>query len=151
MTWPPAVEPRWSVLDLRRECFPFLATDDASFVECESGEPVGYIGIVLIHLDLHAARSRPAQEVRIGGLSGLCVHPKHREQGIGSRLVVAAEEWSRSQLCDFTALFTGTPGFYERLGYQQRKIESPSSATFLVKKLREHRWPHKPVAVSEPW
>lgn len=148
-SWPLAVEPTRSVLDLRRLCFPNLTRDDVGFTEERLGEAVGYLGVVLVKLHLRGADGSLISE-SVGGLSGLCVDPEWRGIGIGSRLVAAAEAWIRPT-CMFAALFTGTPAFYERLGYEARPAESSSSATFMVKQFSYPWLPDTVGVIDEAW
>lgn len=145
-SWPSAVAPNRTVLELRRECFPALTRDDVGFVEELRGEPVGYCGVVLVSVDIP-----PWVALPIAGLSGLCVTHDLRGQGIGSRLVAQAERWAAEHECLFTALFSATPDFYERLGYRVVPVDAPSNAPFLVKKIGSVSWPLQAIRLKEAW
>jgi aminoglycoside 6'-N-acetyltransferase I len=61
---------------------------------------------------------------RIGYIEGWYVDPEFREQGIGGRLVQAAESWARSQGCvemasDTTLTYPLSPKAHEKLGYKE--------------------------------
>lgn len=146
MAWPPAIPPARTVLDLRRSCFPTLTTDDVGFVEEVAGEPVGYCGVVVIRFD-----SGIWINLRIAGLSGLCVAEGHRGRRIGSRLVGQAEQWGRENECQYAGLFTGTPGFYERLGYKVLPARYTAHGSFLGKRLAFPPWPLEPPDLGEGW
>lgn len=60
----------------------------------ESGRLLGFVEI---GLRSHADGCDPAHSV--GFIEGWYVVPGHRNQGIGRRLVAAAEDWARSQGC----------------------------------------------------
>jgi aminoglycoside 6'-N-acetyltransferase I len=61
---------------------------------------------------------------RIGYLEGWYVDPAWRDQGLGRRLVEAAEAWARAAGCremasDTTPGYPLSPGAHEALGYQE--------------------------------
>ena len=61
---------------------------------------------------------------RIGYIEGWYVDPAWRKQGIGGRLVAAAEAWARAQGCtemasDTTSDYPLSPGAHARLGYRE--------------------------------
>lgn len=149
MTWPTATPPVRSVLDLRHECFPNLTVDDVGFVEERNGEPVGYCGVVVVPVTLRGVDGSDTR-VTLGGLSGLCVDPDWRGVGIGSRLVTQAEAWI-AETFPFAALFTGTPAFYERLGYEARSCAPAFSTSFMVKSFSYPWLPDTLAVLEEPW
>ena len=61
---------------------------------------------------------------RIGYIEGWYVAPAWRKQGIGGRLVAAAETWARAQGCtemasDTTSDYPLSPSAHARLGYRE--------------------------------
>lgn len=63
---------------------------------------------------------------RIGYIEGWYVEPTWRKQGIGGRLVAAAETWARSQGCtemasDTTSDYPISPEAHARLGYRKTR------------------------------
>jgi len=79
------------------------------------------VGFVEVGLRSHADGCDPVQPV--GFLEGWYVDPAFRRQGIGRRLVAAAEEWARRQRCREMASDTWidhelSQRAHARLGYQ---------------------------------
>lgn len=71
----------------------------------------------------------------IGYLEGWYVEPAWREQGIGGRLVAAAEVWARAEGCtemasDTTSDYPLSPTAHARLGYEETRRD-----IFFAKKL----------------
>ena len=82
----------------------------------EAGSIVGHV--VVSHLSLN-----PNIGLQCGGVAPLSVLPGHQSNGIGSRLMEAVIEWSRSAVLD--ALFLlGDPGYYQRFGFGMTDISS---------------------------
>ena len=84
-----------------------------------SHQLVGFAEVHLAHDEPHPARDRH----RYGHLVGLLVIEANRRQGIGTRLVGAAERWARARGADEIRLDSwefaeGPMPFYERLGYR---------------------------------
>ena len=73
----------------------------------------------------------------LGYFGTLSVEPAQQGQGLGSRLVTAAEEWCRDQGCaemeiEVVNLRTELPPYYRRLGYVEhgvRVFPDPERAT----------------------
>jgi aminoglycoside 6'-N-acetyltransferase I len=55
------------------------------------------VGLVEVSLRSHADGCDPSRPV--GFIEGWCAREKHRRQGIGSRLLAAAEDWARLKGC----------------------------------------------------
>jgi len=76
------------------------------------------------------------QEMTYCHIAEIAVRSRHRNQGIGGRLLLAAEEWGQRLGAQFASLEhhaanTGAAQFYqERMGYQP-------SAIILTKRLRK--------------
>jgi aminoglycoside 2'-N-acetyltransferase I len=54
--------------------------------------------------------------LRTGSLEAVATEPAHQRQGLGSRVVTAATGHIRARF-ELGGLSTGSPGFYERLGW----------------------------------
>lgn len=99
-----------------------LAEDDrhAVFVAVEAdGGVVGWIHVYLCPLVIADL------EAEIGGL---VVDQAHRSQGIGARLVHAAEDWARSRGCQGLTVRANVVrqrahAFYQRLGFREVKLQ----------------------------
>ena len=88
----------------------------------EAGSIVGHV--VVSHLSLN-----PNYSLRCGGVAPLSVVPGHQSTGIGSRLMEAVIERSRSVELD--ALFLlGDPDYYRRFGFEITDITSDYPAEF---------------------
>jgi len=85
-------------------------------------EPDGTIlGFIEVDLRSHADGCDYHQPV--GYLEGWYVAPAHRRQGVGARLVAAAEDWARNQGCVEMASDTwldnlGSQSAHEALGFE---------------------------------
>ena len=88
----------------------------------EAGSIVGHV--VVSHLSLN-----PNIGLQCGGVAPLSVLPGHQSNGIGSRLMEAVIERSRSAELD--ALFLlGDPDYYQRFGFGVTDIRSDYPAAF---------------------
>ena len=88
----------------------------------EAGSIVGHV--VVSNLSLN-----PDFSLRCGGVAPLSVLPSHQSNGIGSRLMEAVIERSRSVELD--ALFLlGDPDYYQRFGFEVTDITSDYPAEF---------------------
>ena len=88
----------------------------------EAGSIVGHV--VVSHLSLN-----PNISLQCGGVAPLSVLPGHQSNGIGSRLMEAVIERSRSAELD--ALFLlGDPDYYQRFGFGVTDIGSDYPAEF---------------------
>ena len=56
---------------------------------------------------------------RVGGIGSVATRPEARGQGLVRRLLEAAEHTMRAEQCDWSLLFTGTPGVYRGSGWQE--------------------------------
>ena len=88
----------------------------------EAGSIVGHV--VVSNLTL-----RPDLDLRCGGVAPLSVMPTHQSEGIGSRLMEAVIE--RSRTVELDALFLlGDPKYYGRFGFEVTDISSDYPAEF---------------------
>ena len=97
--------------------------------------------------------AREADGDLIGGVTGkvwvtwhwlqidvMWVEPMHRKQGLGRRLLGAAEEEGRNRGCKHVRLNTGSyqaPGFYEGLGYRSYGVLEdfpPGETVYMMRK-----------------
>lgn len=110
-----------------------LTEDDrhAVFVAMEAeGEVVGWIHV---YLCLQVIADREAE------IGGLVVDEAYRSQGIGTRLVQAAEDWARAYGCQGLTVRANVVrerahAFYRRLGFREVKAQR-----VFHKSLREER------------
>jgi aminoglycoside 6'-N-acetyltransferase I len=108
-----------SELEQEMACIRANLHKEAVFVaECADGVLCG-----MIEVSIHAT-AKGCHTDKVGYLEGWFVDSEWRNQGIGRKLVEAAELWSRSQGCfemasDTTSAFPLSPQAHERLGYQE--------------------------------
>lgn len=118
---PPGYTPRWWKPDRARQALAEAIedADSAVLVAERNGE---LVGICSAYLDLHSVRYG-----RRCWVEDLAVHPGHRSEGIGGRLLDEAEQWARSRGATHLELDTGVARedaqrFYERRGEPQKGI-----------------------------
>ncbi|MFE6668428.1 GNAT family N-acetyltransferase [Streptomyces sp. NPDC057697] len=56
---------------------------------------------------------------RVGGIGSVATRPEARGQGLVRRLLEAAERTMTAERCDWSLLFTGTPGVYRGSGWEE--------------------------------
>ncbi|MGW1230466.1 GNAT family N-acetyltransferase [Streptomyces sp. NPDC001478] len=56
---------------------------------------------------------------RVGGIGSVATRPEARGQGLVRRLLAAAERTMTAEGCDWSLLFTGTPGVYRGSGWRE--------------------------------
>lgn len=102
-----------------------LRADNDVIVELVAEEGALIVGhIVVSRLSLN-----PDLGLRCGGVAPLSVLPSHQSRGVGSRLMEAVIERSRSAELD--ALFLlGDPDYYQRFGFGVTDISSDYPAEF---------------------
>ncbi|EHQ57721.1 putative acetyltransferase [gamma proteobacterium HIMB55] len=102
-----------------------LRADNDVVIELVAEEAGSIVGHVLVsHLSLN-----PNISLQCGGVAPLSVLPSHQSNGIGSRLMEAVIERSRSVELD--ALFLlGDPDYYQRFGFGVTDISSDYPAEF---------------------
>ena len=90
-----------------------LRADNDVLIELVAEEVALIVGhVVVSHLSL-----KPDLGLRCGGVAPLSVLPSHQSRGVGSRLMDAVIERSRSAELD--ALFLlGDPAYYQRFGFR---------------------------------
>ena len=115
--WP---EPQHTLAELETELSEIQADpmQPVFVAEKPSGGLCGMIE-VCIHKEAEGCVSN-----QIGYIEGWYVEPEFRKQGIGGRLVRAAEGWARSQGCtemasDTTLAYPLSPKAHEKLGYKE--------------------------------
>ena len=102
-----------------------LRADNDVVIELVAEEAGSILGhVVVSHLSLN-----PNISLQCGGVAPLSVLPGHQSNGIGSRLMEAVIERSRSAELD--ALFLlGDPGYYQRFGFGMTDISSDYPSEF---------------------
>ena len=102
-----------------------LRADNDVVIELVAEEAGSIVGHVLVsHLSLN-----PNISLQCGGVAPLSVLPGHQSNGIGSRLMEAVIERSRSVELD--ALFLlGDPAYYQRFGFQVTGVRSDYPAEY---------------------
>ena len=102
-----------------------LRADNDVVIELVAEEAGSILGhVVVSHLSLN-----PNISLQCGGVAPLSVLPRHQSAGIGSRLMKAVIERSRSAELD--ALFLlGDPGYYQRFGFGMTDISSDYPSEF---------------------
>lgn len=97
-----------------------LRRGDQSFLVAElDGDVVGWV---------HVAMAEYVDAGLYAQIAGLVVDKRHRNTGIGRRLMAEAEEWARRQGCAVVRLWssamrTEAHRFYQRLGYANIKTQ----------------------------
>lgn len=91
-----------------------LSPDHRTLVAEVGGEVAGFIGLVSLAIYEHSTR--------IGYILALSVSPDHQRQGVGKRLLRAAEDYFREQGVGDVRVSSGlhreeAHGFYEAAGY----------------------------------
>ena len=115
--WP---GPRHTLAELEAELIEIQA-DPLQPVFVAANPTGGLCG--MIEVSIHKEAEGCASN-RIGYIEGWYVEPEFRKQGIGSKLVQAAEAWARSQGCiemasDTTLAYPLSPNAHEKLGYKE--------------------------------
>ena len=104
------------------------ATDHHAVIAVEDGKAIG-----LLHVYVRPALEKPREAV----VQALVVDKGHRGQGVGERLMQAAETWARTHGLEAVVLHarsdrTDAQDFYARLGY-----ETAATSNFMRKSLKE--------------
>ncbi len=90
---------RDDAFDLARRC----AQDEEDlqvFVARRKGEALGHVVVRINHADSQRFR------MRWGVIQSLAVDPDYHHQGIGTKLIEAAMQWFRDQLCEYVEVGT---------------------------------------------
>ena len=77
----------------------------------EEDELVGHAGLDYRVMNVNDTR------VRVLGIIDLCVSPRFRSQGIGSRILLEVESYCQNRDVDFLLLFADQKDLYERNGF----------------------------------
>lgn len=112
--------------------YPVDADRQGSRIRDLLADPAGHAAIVAVDATgvavgwVHAMRQRYLEGDATAVIMGLVVDEAHRSQGIGERLLAAAEERARAMGCDRMTVRTRVTrtrahAFYERLGYVHEK------------------------------
>lgn len=100
------------------------------------------------------------QNIPIGGIAEVCVHPDFRGQGLVRRLLKEAHDWLILNHYPFSLLF-GDPRVYSSSGYitfsnlfvekkSNTGIKSWEPINVMVCRLLEMEWPESPVYLQGP-
>jgi GNAT superfamily N-acetyltransferase len=97
-----------------------IDSHDSVVLVADGGDEL--VGICTVYLDLHSVRFGHRAWVE-----DLAVHPDHRSQEIGKRLLAAARDWARERGAthlelDTAETRTDAQRFYEREGADRRSI-----------------------------
>ncbi|MCP1354872.1 GNAT family N-acetyltransferase [Aneurinibacillus migulanus] len=57
-------------------------------------------------------------ELAVGGIGNVATHPEYRGRGLTHRILLRQLGWMKEQEYDISFLFTGIPGFYEKMGWK---------------------------------
>lgn len=100
--------------DVRKRLEPILADRGQAFIVAEVGDEV--VGWIHVHV------TRLVESAPFAELGGFIVDQEHRGQGVGRRLMAAAEEWIRAQGIPKLRVRTRSDrddahAFYEAQGY----------------------------------
>ncbi|MFJ1820583.1 MULTISPECIES: GNAT family N-acetyltransferase [unclassified Streptomyces] len=72
--------------------------------------------VVYVPRLIRDARGTP---LRVGGIGSVATRPEARGQGLVRLLLEAAEHTMRAERCEWSLLFTGTPGVYRGSGWRE--------------------------------
>lgn len=132
--------------------------DRRYFKECPSHRWIVYDekDRLIAHVALHEKKVDSfGQEIPIGGIAEVCVHPEFRGQGLVRRLLSESHKWLRSHGYLFAVLF-GDPLVYRSSGYvlvdnllQKNKAEDGTvkwePVVAMVCELGETKWSRQSV------
>ena len=74
--------------------------------------------------------SGPGYELNLGGFANVATLPEYRGKGYGRACVQNAMEVAKSDAMDICLLFTGSPMFYETLGFERLPAPMTSISVF---------------------
>ncbi len=99
-----------------------LTEDDYHAVFVAVGANSEVVGWIHVYLCLQVIADREAE------IGGLVVDEAHRSQGIGARLVQAAEDWARAHGCQGLTVRANVVrerahAFYRRWGFREVKVQ----------------------------
>ena len=87
----------------------------------------------------------------VGYLEGWYVAPEHRRQGIGAELVVAAEEWARSQGCSEFASDRNETNLTSRAAHLALQFSAVDGNQFFAKQIGDHITPARDFLAIVPY
>lgn len=116
-----ALWPDFTIAELRQEMSAIVADAEQQVVFVAERPHGGLCG--LVELSIHST-APGCESNRIGYLEAWYVDSAWRQQGVGRRLVNAAEDWARSAGCqemasDTTPEYPLSPQAHAALGYQE--------------------------------
>jgi len=136
-----------AILDSERaQCLDMLDrvySDDPNgyFIRCFDGDPYYkndycrvYVEDGRIVSSLHICRREVCvgrARLVMGGIANVCTDPDYRRKGYSSAVLLDSARLMDAEEMDFSVLFTGKHGFYDRVGWRTLPI------TYLAGKLRE--------------
>jgi predicted N-acetyltransferase YhbS len=110
--------------EARRQLFVALTEADSTF-RLRHARVAVRDGHIIGHVRIFARRMRVrGVPLPAGGIGSVATHPDAQHRGIASMLMRDAVDQMRRDGVAVSFLFTGIPGFYERLGY--RIVREPS-------------------------
>ena len=108
---------------------------------------------LIAHVALHEkVVTASHQQIRVGGIAEVCVHPEYRGQGLVRQLLAAVHDWLRSKDYSFSIL-SGYPCVYTSSGYvsitnlyQEKTLDNDSVKLepvplAIVCQLLDNKWP----------
>lgn len=118
--------------------------------------------IIAAHLAIHEKKiTINSEEIIIGGIAEVCVHPNYRGKGLAKKLLKASEEVIAEKGLKFSVLF-GDPNVYSSSGYRQidNKIKyvdhisgkwiTENNSDIMIKKIADVEWPEGLVNLNGP-
>lgn len=122
--------PRLHALDPDRHRHTFVAQNDP-----EGGIDAAVVYVPRLIRDAHGTPRR------VGGIGSVATRPEARGQGLVKRLLAEAERVMTAEGCDWSLLFTGTPGVYRGSGWREfastytegTLAPSPDPGTFRIR------------------
>lgn len=118
--------------------------------------------IIVAHIAMHKKKiTINSDEILIGGIAEVCVHPNYRGKGLAKELLRASEIFMTENWYKFSVLF-GDPNVYGSSGYKQidnriKYIDHISgkwiteiNSDIMIKKISDTEWPDGLVNLNGP-